>query len=771
MKPFFFRTAKNKESKNKCRKTHTLVYIRAIFLSGLLFLLSNSVAFAQTNRLRFSQFSLNSKNDLLFSLETTSTNGTPYKTLFVKRANSPTVEQLTFFPEHLEVFADGSIVQVINKLGSITLNIGSNEISNTLHLKQFSVFEQSNLQQNFESLQVSPSGRFISLVEPVDFVFGNLVVLDLKTGLRYFVTDKALQHIRAITWAPDDSGFVYENNGALYFSRPAWLLQHENQKDNFSAVKIAETSIDSVHWLDKDTFYLVEKTSIYEVNTHQLLSFSLYDSILNVKKKIASMPFSVSPNDSHLFFSTSGKSLLVIKSKQHLYYLNWDKENISMEAQVGIPYLLLPEVVTEFKVFWQDENPLIYFNSIHDTTSTTHSWHVAGNQFAKIPLEAGEVFLSFSPHAQFALIQKEGLFYVKQLSTKTSIFKIGGEPIISSVWANDSTLLVGTESELVKINLQNLSAETILISQVSDFSWGQNDTDILATSYFKPEYLFQYDRTSSSWLASPELRLQEKKLFNANYRVYLDQAGGIFSNMIYLRSLTEVGTNPLLPLLPYYHNSNDVYVSEKASKKIAIVFDIMESTDGLPHILFALQQAQVRATFFVTGTAISLYPTDISHIVQSGHQCASLFLSPINLSDSKYKITDEFIQSGLARTEDLFYKATGAELSLFWHSPWYVTSEQIEQIAHKAGYTFVLPTIIIPDWLTAETKEYLPDVAQNVYACINYILQEARDGAIVPIQLSSRDNDEYLVYKIDLLISLLQKYGYEIVPIQELTRY
>ena len=50
---------------------------------------------------------------------------------------------------------------------------------------------------------------------------------------------------------------------------------------------------------------------------------------------------------------------------------------------------------------------------------------------------------------------------------------------------------------------------------------------------------------------------------------------------------------------------------------------------------------------------------------------------------------EDFIRRGLARNEDEFYQCTESELSIFWHAPFYKTTEQIIEYGKNAGYTYI----------------------------------------------------------------------------------
>ena len=744
-------------------------------LAGFVFFISALSKIYAASETAFTGFSINAQSDLLFSVRSKNSRNEFYETLFLKKSGNEGFEQLTFYPEKLNTFAEGKILQVSNKLGTITLDIGADTKQK---LKSFSLFENSAYKQCFDSLQVSPSGRYVSIVEPTDFVFGDLVLFDLKTQKKFFVAGGVYQKEKAIAWAPDDSAFVFEKMQTLYFSRPTWLLEKasgtqpktiaaQNTK-SFTAAKIASGSIAAVKWIDKNTLYLIEHSKVYAINANKVLTSSLYDSVLQIKKQVQNLPFEFSAERDCVYFSKTASSILLLKDRKHVYF--WDLQMVrenQPEANASIPYLLLPRNVSDVKVFWQNEKPILWFEASGSTEQKFSAWKVENNLFVPFQTSSGEWILSISDDARFALVEKNKTYSVKNLLTGKTVLGIGAQNIISSIWLAGNVLITGTDSELAKIDVQTGKTEMLLLSQVADFGWSKDETKILARVKSSGKVL--ENASDLRWVFpknADEQVLPAKKSYNKNYRVYIDKANRIFSNMIYFRSIKDLGT---VPLVNSDSKDNTFTAAQTATKKVALIFDVMENTNGLDKVLFVLNKNKVPATFFLTSEVIENAPSDILEIVRQGQQCASLFLAPLSLSDNKYTITEDFIASGLARTEDVFFKATKAELSLFWHTPYYIYSQAVVDIAKKAGYEFVLPTLILPDWIATSGESALPNVEQNSYALVNYIMRNVTDSSIIPIQLGTiKNRSDYLYDRLDLLLELLQTYGYEIVPLQEI---
>jgi hypothetical protein len=147
-----------------------------------------------------------------------------------------------------------------------------------------------------------------------------------------------------------------------------------------------------------------------------------------------------------------------------------------------------------------------------------------------------------------------------------------------------------------------------------------------------------------------------------------------------------------------------------------------------------------------------------------------MFSSYFNMTDSRYVIDKEFIKTGLGHTEDAYFAASGSEISLFWHAPYYFVNSQIIEASKEMGYVYSGRDINALDWIT-ETEQ---SVASGIYLSsselINKIVREKKPGSIIPVMAGAPDKErmDYLCAKIDVLIDELINLGYEIVPVSVL---
>ncbi|MCL1957986.1 MAG: polysaccharide deacetylase family protein, partial [Spirochaetes bacterium] len=141
-------------------------------------------------------------------------------------------------------------------------------------------------------------------------------------------------------------------------------------------------------------------------------------------------------------------------------------------------------------------------------------------------------------------------------------------------------------------------------------------------------------------------------------------------------------------------------------------------------------------------------------------------------SNSRYRITQEFITQGLARNEDEFNNATGRELSLLWHPPFYRTSDFITSAAAAAGYRTVIRTVDPGDWLSKESAVRFNIRQTPASQMVEFIMDKKQSDAVIPIRLGllPGGRDDYLFQRIEVLLDALIRSGVKIVPVSALIK-
>ena len=251
--------------------------------------------------------------------------------------------------------------------------------------------------------------------------------------------------------------------------------------------------------------------------------------------------------------------------------------------------------------------------------------------------------------------------------------------------------------------------------------------------------------------------------------------------MLMVRDAKGFGTNALFPPETVIYEpfpardepvdfSNVSHGSRLRRREVSLVFNAVDSAEGLTRILNTLTAYRVRATFFVNGEFIRRYPDAVQEIADSGHEVGSLFYAYFNMTDARFTVDRDFVKSGLARNEDDYYAATGRELSLLWHAPYYIVKSAIIAAAAEMNYTYVGRDLDSYDWVTSSDSNKARGIYLLAADLVERIIAQKKPGSIIPLQVGAGEGkrDDYLFQKLDILINELARRGYDIVPVSTL---
>lgn len=750
----------------------------------------------------FTAADLNEAGDILFSINAFSTNEYSYETLFLYSKQKNKVEQLTFFPERLELLDNNTLLQLSDKFGITRLELNTGAVYKQSGQDMFNTVRGIN-SVSVKSIQSSPNGKWITFVELSSHVYGSLVLTDTITERKYILAEKTVPDSSAVSWSPDSKFFLYEENGIIYFARPEWFGANTAPDKKFR--RLAQGSIKSIKWISPSEFIFLNGNVLYQVNSGELFTKSFYLPLFPLGKMTARLPLEFDAATDSVSIAPDGKTVLFVKSKRNVYLfkLNGD-DYVNAQEEGSIPYLLLPGNTAEVSVYWKNNLPILFSQGIIDGKLFLRGWQIfsQNGEFKKIDIPENSVFLAGSSNFEIAVMGEGDIvsFYdtgnsgvLGNEKTKTNWKKISSfyeEKIVSAVWKNSYTVILGGENFLYEYTFNKTKElgvkKKICVTSMKDFGWSHSGQKILLkTQSNHTEEVAEYAGIFN-WIPSEETKIPQKKHKNTTERIYLDSSLGYFKNMIYVRSINNFMTQPLFeePIKfaaapqvkseTIYDNTSSIFShgNRNGKKQIALAFDAMSNMDGIAEVLYVLKKNNIRASFFINGEALRQNPKAVTEIVKAGHQCGSLFFTTWNLSGAEYGIDENFIRQGLARNEDRFYAVTGKELSLIWHSPHYIASSMIINAGKKAGYIFISPDIRIPDWITSEDTSVQAAFYKSSAEIIEDICTSVSSGSIIPIRLgkSSPHGTDYLYLKLQLLIDSLSEIGYEFTDIDGLMK-
>lgn len=208
---------------------------------------------------------------------------------------------------------------------------------------------------------------------------------------------------------------------------------------------------------------------------------------------------------------------------------------------------------------------------------------------------------------------------------------------------------------------------------------------------------------------------------------------------------------PYYSLIPERYKGKTVHnVSPRNQEKvIALTFD-----DGpwpeTPKVLTILRQFNVKATFFILGQNLLLYPDIIKQVVQEGHGVGNH-----TWTHSYPKMEPQKAKAEIENTSAKLELMTGLKTRLF-RPPGGILDNGVADYARSKNYAVIMWSI--------DTKDFQKPTA-TVLA--NRVLNQARPGDIVLMHDGGGNRSETIA-SLKIIIPELQKRGYRFVTVSEL---
>lgn len=186
-----------------------------------------------------------------------------------------------------------------------------------------------------------------------------------------------------------------------------------------------------------------------------------------------------------------------------------------------------------------------------------------------------------------------------------------------------------------------------------------------------------------------------------------------------------------------------------SEKVVALTFDAGSDAGHTREILDILEDAGIKATFFLTANWLEQYPELGAAIISRGHAIGNHTKSHPHL----LQLSDDEIRAELSATEENAQSACGRTTKPFFRPPFGEYDQRVVKVAGKAGYGYVvLWTIDSLDWKMIPADELTRRVVDNV-----------KPGAIVLMHVGSQTNEPQALPEI--IKQLKDKgYGFDTLP-------
>ncbi len=195
------------------------------------------------------------------------------------------------------------------------------------------------------------------------------------------------------------------------------------------------------------------------------------------------------------------------------------------------------------------------------------------------------------------------------------------------------------------------------------------------------------------------------------------------------------------------------YAGDTEEKVIYLTFDCGYENGNTPAILEALKKHGVSATFFVVGNFVSDNPELLRQMLAEGHTVGNHTAHHPDMS----AIADmESFQAEIQELEELFYEATGQEITKYYRPPQGKYSESNLSMAQQLGYRTFFWSLAYVDWYQDDQP-----TAEEAY---EKLLGRIHPGAIVLLHNTSSTNAAIL----DELLTKWEEMGYRFGKLEEL---
>ncbi|MDR1287308.1 MAG: polysaccharide deacetylase family protein [Treponema sp.] len=753
---------------------------RRLFFALILF----SFPFYAGAKVGFYDLDLSEDNRLLFRAESSGDGAPDQHALFISRLTDRALQQITAFPEKMELLGEGRTLQIQNVFGAVRIPVSGGLPRGVPGFPSF-IAGVPAAGGRAEDLAASPDGRWALFLEAESSAYGNLVLLEIASGARRI----AARHVERpgpyfpASWSPDSRLFIYSREGRLYYHT---VNLPEGMDEQYRT--IGEGEINSVSWLPSGDFFYLKGSALYRVRGSGLLARTLYADFLEPGSLEGKIPFDFDPSFDFFRVAPGGRSMLICRDRRTLFYCPLEAgtyEPGGPDFRAVLPYVMIPRSALDITVLWSSPGLVTVLALVSaGEGSEVLAWRLdtAAGEVNFVPLPNPPASnAALSPDGTRALLWgTEGVFLYDYVNWRLS-GRISERPGVSCLWLANEEFISGDSGRIERVNVRG-GRNLVCLSAADEFGFEEKGNRIFA----KNGGAWYGTDGRSSWTETAAPGVRRPSLVSGRYRVYLErQFYGPYENLPMIRNTASTGTAPLLASFEYEKEeafSEDpqdavpglfTHGKRGGLREVALCFDLYDDASGLPGVLAALRRYGIQATFFLNGEFIRRHPGAAREIAEDGHEAASMFFAPADLSDARYRVAGEFIARGLARNEDEYYRATGREISLFWHPPYYAVSAEIAAAASLAGYRTVGRDVDPLDWVRGGEGGRLSLARYSASSMIERVMRLKRPGSIIPIRLGALPGgrNDYLFLRIEVLLDALIRSGYDLVTVSALLEH
>lgn len=734
----------------------TKISKRTVFLLGAFF--AGFYCFAGV---KFGDADINNNDEILYTVRQEIPGAFSYRSLFKAKIENGAVSAkpalISCFPEQMELLGGGKILQVRNRYGTAWIDVASKSIE----WKEYSAEIPVN-SMRLSKVSVSPNGEWICYTEKNGYATGKLFLKNINSSKEICLDENSSFNYEnvAVKWSADSSVLVYAKNGNVYFCNPSAVARGVEVDEKFR--KIGSGTINSVNWTDGKFLVYIDSDLVYKISSKELYTLGLYSGIIGKGQTVGRLPSQFMASKDSFSVNTDVSSMVLIQNGKIFTYFKINRNTCDyLDIIYSGPYVDLSASLLESEILWDlNGSPIVWMRMLpYGGQKIKSSVYHLENRLSKFLDISDSGRPVVSPDGKNCAFYSGSSVYVYDTKNWKRVNKVEGENVVSLLWENNSTLIIGGDRTIRGWKILEPDPEIFAVSSVVNGFW--NNDQITADAGNGKFFVFNEEKKTWS-KKEEEVAQRSNVLRNERYRLFCGEtANPLFENALYIRTLFGKAVTR-----PVYQES---VKKNPARKKIALAFDAYDNADGLTRVLYTLNRYLVTGTFFLNGEFIRRYPNETKQISLSRNECASMFFSTSKLTQPGFFVNEDYIRRGLARNEDEFNAVTGKELSLMWHAPYYASSEKIMQDGKKAGYDYIdiknssCDSVTLEQAVNGKGKYLCPSELIESYV---KMLDEGERVVPITVGISHGTRESYLYDNLDLLISAILDAGYEIVPLR-----
>lgn len=704
------------------------------------------------------------------------------------------IDVLTHFPEQARYYSDTQELEILNSFGLFRAK--ADEGFKFRRLAAYPSFKQGNSIPKGQFLPAlgSPDGRWILIQEATGPVYGKLYLYDNQNGEKTLISSKHILIFQPdfALWSEDSQYVVYSRNSRLYYMAVQFIENARIPDESYR--EFGKGSLSSVQWAGADTLYYVSDSLVNLIHPSELSSRSFYTNPLSAGSVIGRIPISFDPNLDRFWSSPDGQSLLLLKGGQTLFLIPLEMvERDDKGKSLVLPYLLLPKKMKVLQLWWRsngDINLLAGGNQRSVPRSLFYQMNTNQKRDAQFELRNLMNIRHFAPSPDgtiLGVLENEGVSLRSSDDFKEMKYINHPDPR-ELIWVDMTRVLIAGGQRTESVLWESGERTLISLSKVDETGFDLAG-DIAAVSAGRH---YRWKEQSGTWAEVSKNTgkgIQAARLESKSFRVYENvQPLSPYANHIMIRTVDGFGNRTLFnfPDTPRHafpdfgddvlHSAFDERVFDHGSRtrgrEVALVFNAIDSDEGIGEVLNILADYGIQATFFVGGDFIRRNPDSARALASTDHEIGSLFFTHMDMADYRYRIDQDFVIRGLARNEDEYFRVTKSEISTLWHAPWYVVSPPVLDATQSMNYWYVGRDVDPLDWVTFDAPKETRELYRPSLQLVERILDKVRPGSIVPIRIGKPGKrEDYLFNKLELLINGLLRDDYDIVTIGKLREH